>query len=135
MNNKGFTLIELLLTIVLVSVVMIIFMVNISDTFGLSSEKSYEILKKSIITQVKEYIYECDNGLINCKNDYTWQNIGNSKETSFYLGVMKKYSYFNKQDYINPETQEEISNCLIIDIIKDELATINVSLDDSKCKK
>ena len=72
MNNKGFTLVEVLVTISLLSIIMIGVIANIGDTFSLSSSKSYEILKKSIITVSEEYIYECDNGLINCQNDYEW---------------------------------------------------------------
>ena len=48
MNNKGFTLIELLLAISLFSIVMIFSIVNITTSFAITKEKSYEILKKSL---------------------------------------------------------------------------------------
>jgi len=101
----------------------------------LTDEKAYESLQKSIINQSREYIIECDNGLIECKNDYVWVGQGNINKTSFLLGVLKKYSYFTEQDFINPITKEDISNCLIINVIKNEFGSIAINLDDSKCMK
>ena len=61
--------------------------------------------------------------------------MGEVKQTKFNLGVMKKYGYFNEEDYINPMTNEEISDCLIINAIKDKYYTVEITLDDSTCKK
>lgn len=135
MNNRGFTLIEMLFTISVISLIMVVSLITIGNTFGLSSEKSYEIMKKGIITQVNQYIYECDNGIINCSGDYVWEKDEVGNKAFFKLGVMKKYGYFNEEDYINPITNEEIGNCLIVNVIKDEFSTITVVLDDNECKK
>jgi len=135
MNNKGFTLIELLISIAILSILMLSFIIIINNTFGLTDEKAYESLQKSIINQSREYIIECDNGLIECKNDYVWVGQGNINKTSFLLGVLKKYSYFTEQDFINPITKENINECMIIYVTKDSYATINVELDDSRCLK
>lgn len=136
MNNKGFTLIEMLFTISIISMFTIVFTISISKTFGLSTEKEYEIMKKSIINQVGEYIYECDNNLINCQNDYDWINIDEkTKVTSINLSILKKYNYLKKEEYINPKTKEDISNCLIINVEKDARGIMNINLEDSKCKK
>lgn len=135
MNNKGFTLIEVLLSISIIAIIGVIFIVNIGDTFGLSLDKSYEILKKSIITQTSEYIYECDNGLIDCSGDYNWTENNGIREASFYLEVMRKYSYFDEEDFINPITGKYIGNCLIINVTKDNLYMSDITLDDSSCEK
>jgi len=135
MNNKGFTLIEMVITIFLISVVFTFFAVNINNTFGLTKEKSYELMKKSIIIGVEDYIYECDNGLINCENDYTWSSNGDYDVTVFKLNILKKYAYLNKEDFINPITEEEISDCLVVTVKKDNLLTYMVELDESKCMK
>lgn len=134
MNNKGFTLAEVLLSISVISILVVILTFTIGGTFGLSSDKSYEIIERSIINQVDKYIYECDNGLIECNGDYTWNNNSDSKSTSFYLDVMTKYSYFNEYDLINPKTNENISKCLKINVVKDNLAVLDISLDNSECK-
>jgi len=136
MNNKGFTLIELLFTISVISIFTIVFTISINNTFGLSTEKEYEIIKKSIINQAKEYIYECDNNLINCHNDYHWEiSDEKTKKISINLNILKKYNYLKKEEYINPKTGEDISKCLIINAEKKEIGLININLDDSKCKK
>lgn len=135
MNNRGFTLIELLVSISIMSIVSIVFFVVIGNTFGLSNEKAYDIMKKGIISQVSEYIYECDNNLITCSNDYVWKNDGDNKTTFFYLDVMRKYEYFNEEDYINPITGEDVGKCMVINVNIDKNYTISVDLDDSECKK
>ena len=133
MNNKGFSLIELLIAIVVFSMIAIISFTIVDNTFGLTKEKSYDIFEKSIITQVKNYVYECDNNLLECSNDYYWIKEENIEKTSFYLGVMKKYSYFSELDYINPITGEEVSNCMKITVIKDKLSTLEVKLNSERC--
>jgi len=135
MNNKGFTLIEVVLTICFVSIVFIISIINVSGTFGLSDKKAYDAMKKAIITQVNEYVYECDNGLIKCENDYLWEEYNDIEITSFKLDVMLKYAYFSNDSFINPITKENINECMIIYVTKDSYATINVELDDSRCLK
>ena len=133
MNNKGFSLIEVLVTISVLSLIMIIATASITNSFAISNEKSYDILKHNIIKQVKIYIYECDNNLINCKDDYKWENINNTSKTSFSLEIMQKYNYFNEFTFINPINNKEITNCLIVNVTKDNLSNISISLDDSKC--
>lgn len=134
-NNKGFTLIEVLITIAILSFVTITFFAIVSNTFSITDDKAYEVFKKSIVNQVNDYIIECDNSLIDCKGDYIWQTSENVQKASFSLNVMKKYSYFSEEDYINPITNKDISNCLIINVIKDEYSSLEISLDDSTCEK
>ena len=73
--------------------------------------------------------------MINCNNDYQWEKVGNVNKTNFSLNVMKKYSYLNEHEFINPITEEDIGVCLIVNVTKDDLATTDITLDDSKCKK
>ena len=72
MNNKGFTLIEVLCVIFLISIFFFGSFMVINNTFSITNEKAYEIVKEDIITQTKTYINECDNNIINCPNDYKW---------------------------------------------------------------
>ena len=135
MNSKGFTLIEMIITLFLISIVFTVLVMSVGNTFGLTKEKSYELMKKSIIIGVEDYIYECDNGLVNCENDYEWINEDGYSFTSFKLNILKKYSYLNKELFINPITEEEISDCLIIKVKKDDLLMYDVDLDESQCLK
>lgn len=133
MNNKGFTLIELLITIAIISILALSFVIVINNTFGITNQKAYDILLGSIKTQTYEYIRECDNNLIECNGDYAWIDSEDDMTTSFSLSVLKKYSYFNEKDYINPLTGEDISDCLIINAVKDKYSVITINLDDNNC--
>ena len=132
-NNKGFTLIELLIAIAVMSVITITFMSILNNTFSMTDEKAYEAFKKGIIKQVNNYITECDNNLISCKNDYTWKKEGDIKTTSFKLNVMKKYSYFIDLNYKNPMNNQDVSDCLIINVIKNNHSIIDIIIDDTNC--
>ena len=134
-NNNGFTLVELLFSISLLAILSISFAIIVTNTFSLTDEGAYKILKNSVIAQTNQYIIECENDLINCENDYMWKVVGENMETSFKLNVMKKYSYFSEDMHINPITNKDISDCLIINVIKDKNSIIDVILDDSNCEK
>ena len=133
MNNKGFTLIELLGAIMVITIVMVVSFGVIGNTFSVTNDKAYEIFERNIINQTKNYILECDNNLINCNKDYKWEKVGNVNRTTFTLNVMKKYDYFKNEDFIDPVTMKDVSDCLIIEVTKDELYNINVYLDNKKC--
>ena len=81
MNNKGFTLIEVLCVIFLISVLFVASFLVVKDTLSITDEKAYQILKENIISQTKTYIDECDNNIINCKNDYEWKEVNDNKIT------------------------------------------------------
>lgn len=135
MNNKGFTLIEVVLTVTIVSLLFIIVIVSVNKTFALTNERAYEISKKNIKTIVDNYIYECENNLIGCDNDYSWIVESNYKSTSFYLNVLNKYDYFDKDDLINPITNNKLDDCMIISVVKKDDGIIDINLDDSNCVK
>lgn len=133
MNNKGFTLIEVLCVIFLISIFFFGSFMVISNTFSITDEKAYEILKENIITQTKTYINECDNNIVNCSNDYKWVSDNDKMITNINLSILKKYKYFDTDNFINSITNKDISNCLNIIVIKDKYSNIEVNLDDSKC--
>lgn len=133
MNNKGFTLIELLAAIVIVTLVTMITFSIVGETFSVTEEKSYEIFEKNIIMQTKNYILECDNKLINCENDYTWEKVSNGYKTIVNFDIMKKYDYFSKDDFIDPITKNDVSECLLVEVFKDNLFNITVKIDNKKC--
>lgn len=133
MNNKGFTLIEVLCVIFLISILFVASFLVVKDTLSITDEKAYQILKENIISQTKTYIEECDNNIINCKNDYEWEEINDNKITYVNLSLLKKYNYFDNDQIINPLTKKDISSCLKIKVIKDEYSSISIFLDESDC--
>ena len=133
MNNKGFTLIEVLCVIFLISVLFVASFLVVKDTLSITDEKAYQILKENIISQAKTYIDECENNIINCKNDYEWKKVNDNKITYINLSLLKKYNYFDNDDIINPLTKKDISSCLKIKVIKDKYSSISIFLDESDC--
>ena len=129
MNNKGFTLIELLMSLVIISIIVTLIMFSINSTLSISREKSYDILKNNVIKASNMYIIECESNTINCNNDYVWEN----NNTSFLANNLISRGYFNKNQLINPITDQDISNCLMINVHKDINEVYNISIDDSKC--
>ena len=129
MNNKGFTLIELLMGLVIISIIVTLIMFSINSTLSISKEKSYDILKNNVIKASNTYIIECESNTINCNNDYVWE----SNNTSFLANNLISRGYFNKDQLINPITDQDISNCLMINVHKDINEVYNISIDDSKC--
>lgn len=133
MNNKGFTLIEVLCVIFLISVLFVASFLVVKDTLSITDEKAYQILKENIISQTKTYIDECDNNIINCKNDYEWKEVNDNKITYINLSLLKKYNYFSNDEIINPLTKKDMSSCLKIKVIKDKYSSISIFLDESDC--
>lgn len=133
MNNKGFTLIEVLCLIFLISILFVASFLVINDTLSITDEKAYQIVKENIILQTKTYIDECENNIIDCKNDYKWEEINNNKITFINLSLLKKYNYFDSNEIINPLTKKDLSSCLKIKVTKDEYSSISVLLDESNC--
>lgn len=129
MNNKGFTLIEMLLTITMIALIVVVVSFSINSTLSISKEKSYNILKNNIINMTNMYIMECEANTINCSNDYVW----NDNRTSFYANKLVLRGYFSQEELINPINENDISNCLIVNVLVDENKVYTVSLDDSKC--
>ena len=88
-----------------------------------------DILKNNVIKASNTYIIECESNTINCNNDYVWKN----NSTSFLANNLISRGYFNKNQLINPITDQDISNCLMINVHKDINEVYNISIDDSKC--
>ena len=133
MNNKGFTLIEVLCLIFLISILFVASFLVINDTLSITDEKAYQIVKENIILQTKTYIDECENNMIDCKNDYKWEEINNNKITFINLSLLKKYNYFDSNEIINPLTKKDLSSCLKIKVTKNEYSSISILLDESNC--
>ena len=129
MDNKGFTLIEMLIGLLIISVVTTLIMFSINSTLSISKEKVYDILKNNVIKASNTYIIECESKTINCNNDYVWE----SNNTSFLANTLILRGYFSENELINPVTNQDISNCLIINVYKDINKVYNISIDDSKC--
>ena len=134
LNNKGFTLIEIIVTVSILSIMFVSLAIMASGTLSITDSQAYDIMQKSIITQANDYIIECENNLLDCTNDFRWTKQGDSKSTSFNVSVLTKYGYFTNDEYINPITSKDISNCLVINVIKDNIGNINIDLDDTDCQ-
>ncbi|MBP1969741.1 competence protein ComGC [Virgibacillus natechei] len=59
-NNKGFTLIEMLIVLMVISVLIILFVPNLSDRSGDVHDKGCEALVKVVQAQVE--LYELEEG-------------------------------------------------------------------------
>lgn len=127
MNNKGFTLIELLAVLVLIATIVTISGFIITGTFSATRESSYDLMKRNIISASRDYVSECQAGTLNCNLVWT------DNTTVFYASNLLNAGYFTN-NLINPKTDEDISQCLIIEVtLKNGKKEIN--LNDSKCKK
>lgn len=56
LNNKGFTLVEILAVIVILAIVSAIMVPTVTGVLNQNKEKSYENLKKTIISSAKIYV-------------------------------------------------------------------------------
>ena len=128
-NNKGFTLVELLSSLVIIGLITVIAVNTINSTMSINEEAAYDILKSNIISVTRTYIDECERGLIDCQNDYKWNN----DKTSFSASKLIKYNYFDNGELVNPINNKDISLCLIINIEKDKNKVLKISIDDNKC--
>jgi len=133
MNNKGFTLVELLASFTLIAIVTVLSLTIVKQTRSINANEAYNLMKNNILNNSYNYILECDNNVIDCKNDYTWLNIDNEMITSFTLDKLLKYGYYNDDDLIRSTDNKYIGNCFIITAKKDKNKVLSVSVDDSKC--
>ena len=131
-NNKGFTLIELIATIVILAVVLSITGYAITGIISSARQKNYELLITDIKSAAELYYQECtymSTASLNkhvC-NDGTVRNIT--------LGELVIYGYLTSNDstesensmrVINPNTEEDISDCQIKITYEDELDEIKI---------
>lgn len=125
MNNKGFSLVELLITISLIALVAIVVVKVSSNTLSLTENEAYKILKNNVITAADKYIIECDSNLLECF--HTW----NDNKTSINANELIKAGYFD--NIIDPRNDKDISNCLIIEIEKENEVN-KYKINDKNCK-
>lgn len=129
MNNKGFTLIELIISVDILAFITLIGASIINESLSISDEKAAEIMEKNIQDASRTYIIECSNGLIDCKSDYVWID----NKTSFPISYLSKYGYFYYEQLEDPVTKQNVSNCLMINVVRDEYSNYTFSLDKSNC--
>lgn len=125
MNNKGFSLIELLITISLIALVAIIVVKVSGNTLSLTENEAYKILKNNVINTTDKYIIECESNILKCS--YTW----NDNKTSINADELIKAGYFD--NIIDPRNDKDISNCLIIEIEKENEVN-KYKINDKNCK-
>lgn len=125
MNNKGFSLVELLITISLIALVAIVVVKVSSNTLSLTENEAYKILKNNVINTADKYIIECETNLLQCS--YTW----NDNKTSINANELIKAGYFD--NIIDPRNDKDISNCLVIEIEK-ENENYKYKINDKNCK-
>lgn len=102
MKNKGFTLAELIAVISVLGIICILVVPKINNIIKKQYQEVYENQLKILIDSAKKYVANNANDL-----DY---------ESSFLLTVDELYNegYLNKNDVINPMTNEKITSCVAI---------------------
>jgi len=125
MNNKGFSLVELIIVISLIAIVVIVVVKNSSNTVSLSEEEAYKIMQNTIINATDKYLLECDGGLLECNQEWT------NNKTSINVSSLIDAGYF--KTVINPIDNKDISNCLTVEVTKDN-EDYKYKLNDKNCK-
>lgn len=121
-NNKGFTLIEVLSSLVIITLIIIV-VLNIShNTFSISKEKAYDIMKRNIYKISETYIRECESTQLHC--NLNWSN----NKTEFYATNLKENGYFTSLK--SPIDGKDIGQCLLIEAYKNN-GTTNIKLIDN----
>ena len=137
MNNRGFTLIELIATIVLLTLVMSISGYSIISIINSTKQENYDNLLRNIKDASEEYYMECrfNQSSINCPS------ITNNKMT-FALGNLVTYGFLpgngtsgndKLTKLINPNTEEDISDCEITITYSGSKLTITNNSTDTNC--
>ena len=116
LGSKGFTLVELLATLVILSIVMGIGGLTITNIINKSKEKEYKLLIKEVKNAINEYYIECmdppkdsdGNNIIGCP----------LKDNGYYsirLGDLVEFGYLSGETngLYNPMNDYEISECQI----------------------
>ncbi len=121
-NNKGFTLVEVLSSLVIITLIIIV-VLNIShNTFSISKEQAYEIMKNNIHKASENYIRECESKQLHC--NLNWNN----NRTEFYVVKLKEYGYFTTLR--SPIDGKDIGKCLLIEVEKNN-GTLDIELIDN----
>lgn len=133
MNNKGFTLIELIVTLVILSLVISITAISITNVMKRSKEELYNNLVNNIIDAAEEYYIECKYA----KNDA----ITCSSNGVITLGDLVKYGYLsgnddgNRNKLINPLDNEDISSCNINITYNNNKIVVKSNSSSQSCPK
>lgn len=122
MNNKGFTLIEVIITFGIITILTVTITYYIGNSFSISKETAYDLMKDNIISASYSYISECDNEFLECR--YEWHN----NETKFTASVLKKSGYIDSLD--SPIDNIDLSECIIVHATKTN-GVVDVTLEDN----
>lgn len=119
LNKKGFTLIELLAAIVLFAIVAGFGTYSITNVIKASKEKNYNLLIKNIKDAAEVYYQECKYGDgeslgVKCTgtDNRLIIQLKSLVEQGYLTGNAKRKND-KKYTLINPNTNEDISNCAI----------------------
>ena len=119
LNRKGFTLIELLAAIVLFAIVAGFGTYSITNVIKASKEKNYNLLIKNIKDAAEVYYQECKYGDgeslgVKCTgtDNRLIIQLKSLVEQGYLTGNAKRKND-KKYTLINPNTNEDISNCAI----------------------
>ena len=110
MNERGFTFIEVLAVLVLISLVFVLIVRGFGSTVSVSRNEAYEIMKNNIIRAGNSYVNECVSGTIDC--DFSFDD-----NNRFSVSVLKGSGYFS--NFISPIDGKDLSDCLIIEVTRD----------------
>lgn len=122
LNNKGFSLIEVVASLAIISFVFILVVSISTNTFSINKNKAYELMKNNIIKASKNYISECENGILKC--NLAWSE----NKTELDINDLKESGYF--KNLISPIDGKDVSDCLNIEVSKSN-GVIDINLIDN----
>ena len=133
MNRKGFTLIELLGVLVIISVIMLIGVSIIGNSLALNKEEAYKIMKNNVANAALTYVKECEGNLINCDNEYEWQNDSDGEVAIVRAYNLLNHGYFRGDSLLSPIDNIDVSNCMVVYVYRDSNMVLSSRVDDSDC--
>lgn len=101
MNNKGFTLIEVISVVVIISCIGIIITFCVKNTFSMTTNEAYNIMKSNIVSAASNYVQECNSGIMKC-------NL--SENTSISVDLLVENGYL--RDLKSPKDGKNLNLCL-----------------------
>ena len=144
-NNKGFTLIELIATIVILGIVASIGSYAITEIIKSSKKNNLNLLKNNIQSAAEMLYQDCKyvTGPSTLTNNECYFNGGSSSGyLQVSLGKLVDTGYLTSNStkeqsgkLYNPETDEEISSCIIKISMSQAKINVEAVTQDDKCPK
>ena len=123
LNNKGFTLVELLASLVIITLITFLIVSLSQNTFSISKNRAYTIMKNNVYKAAEDYIEECDANTISCNLDW------NNNKTEFNAHKLYQAGFFKNLE--SPIDGKDLSDCLLIKVTKNDNKVPEVKIIDN----